>query len=65
MPILIPSTENTVKIEKSYCFKRVASDKDVPLNNGFFDLQKGEFKDGNGLLGGQHAYRVYITLTKP
>lgn len=63
--LIYPKTERTEKIDTSYCFKGVGLDKDVPLNIVFFDLQKGEFKDGNGLLGGQHAYRVCITLTKP
>lgn len=50
--LIYPATESTEKIDTSYCFKGVGSDKGVPLNIMFFDLQKGEFKDGNSLLGG-------------
>lgn len=50
--LIYPETENTEKIDTSYCFKGVGLDKDVTLNIVFFDLQKSEFKDGNGLLEG-------------
>ena len=47
--LIYPATENTEKIDTSYCFKGVGLGNGIPLNIVYFDLQKGEFKDGKCL----------------